>query len=204
MSTSWSAPDPRRAAVAAPASGVAASGVAAFGVAVDETATERVPVGEEVRAGLIAAVVPLLVAAPVGLLWAAVAPRVDVVVSGDRVDLAESGSTAFIAGDGFFLLAVALAGVVSGLVAWRLARQPGPGVVLGLALGGLAAAYVAMVVGQQVGSDAVQAAIDGGLQGALEINLRLRAREALVGWPVGALVAFVGASLVRRRPVRSG
>jgi len=189
VSTSWSAPDPRRASVAAPA----------FGVPVDDPAVERVPVGEEVRAGLVAAVVMLLVAAPVGLLWAAVAPRVDVVISGDRVDLADSGSAAFIAGDGFFLLAVALAGVVGGLAAWRLARQPSPGVVVGLALGGLAAAYVAMVVGQQVGSDAVQAAVDGGLQGALELNLRLRAQEALVGWPVGALVAYVGASLVRGR-----
>lgn len=189
MSTSWSAPDPRRAVAAAPA----------FGVPAEQTAAVAVPVAEEVRAGLVAAVVTLLVAAPVGLLWAAVAPRVDVVISGSRVDLADSGSAAFIAGDGFFLLAVALAGVVGGLVAWWLARQPGPGVVLGLALGGLAAAYVAMVVGQQVGYDAVQTAVDGGLQGGLELNLRLRAKEALVGWPVGALVAFVGASLLRRR-----
>jgi len=45
----------------------------------------------------------------------------------------------------------------------------------------------------------VQAAVDGGLQGALELNLRLRAREALVGWPVGALAAYVGASMVRGR-----
>ena len=194
MSTSWSSPDPRRAAVAAPA----------FGVAVEETAAEAVPVAEEVRAGLVAAVVTLLVAAPVGLLWAALAPRVDVVVSGTRVDLADSGSSAFIAADGSFLLAVALAGVVGGLLSWRLTRRPGPGVVLGLALGGLAAAYVAMVVGQQVGYDAVQTAVDGGVQGALELNLRLRAREALVGWPVGALVAFVLAALLRGRPARSG
>lgn len=190
MSTSWSAPDPRRIAAAPPA----------FGVPVEQVAAEQVPVGEEVRAGLVAAAATLLVAAPVGLLWAALAPKADVVVSGDRVDLADSGSAAFIAGDGFFLLAVALAGVVGGLTAWRLTRQPGPGVVLGLAVGGLTAAYVAMVVGQQVGSEAVQVAVDGGLQGALELNLRLRAREALVGWPVGALVAYVLASLLRRRP----
>ena len=193
MSTSWSSPDPGRAAVAAPA----------FGVPVAETAAEPVPLGEEVRDGLVAAVVSVLVAAPVGLLWAAVAPRVDVVVGGTQVDLADRDSSAFIAGDGAFLLVVALAGVVGGLLAWRLTRQPGPGVVLGLALGGLAAAYVAMVVGQQVGYDAVQAAVDGGVQGALELNLRLRAREALVGWPVGALVAFVIAALVRGRAARS-
>ena len=189
MSTSWSAPDPRRTVVAAPA----------FEVPPEATERQEATVAEEVRTGLVAAVVTVLVAAPVGLLWAALAPRVDVVVSGDRVDLADSDSAAFIAGDGFFLLAVVLAGVVGGLLAWRLARHPGPGVVLGLTLGGLAAAYVAMQVGEQVGSDAVQAAVDGGRQGALELNLRLRAREALVGWPVGALVAYVGASLLRGR-----
>lgn len=194
MSTSWSAPDSRGTAVVAPP----------FGMPVEQVVAEPVPVAEEVRAGLLTAAISLLVAAPVGLLWAAVAPRVDVVISGDRVDLADSGSSAFIAGDGFFLLAVTLAGVVGGLTAWRLARRHGPGVVLGLALGGLAAAYVAMVVGQQVGSDAVQAAVASDRQGALELNLRLRAREALVGWPVGALVAYVLASLVRGRPVRSG
>ncbi len=188
MTSSWSAPDPRRAATTVPV----------FGVPPDPTA-EDVPVGEEVRAGLVAAVASVLVAAPVGLLWAAVAPRVDVVITGARVDLADSGSAAFIAGDGFFLFATALSGVVGGLLAWRLTRVHGPGVVLGLALGGLVAAYVAMVVGQQVGADVVQAAVDGGGQGALELSLRLRAREALVGWPVGALVAYVLASLLRRR-----
>lgn len=194
MSTSWSAPDPRRTAVVA----------RPFGVAVEQPVAEPLRVGDEVREGLVTAAITLLVGAPIGLFWAAVAPRVDVVISGDRVDLADSGSSAFIAGDGFFLLAVTLAGVVGGLAAWRLARRHGPGVVLGLALGGLAAAYVAMVVGQQVGADAVQAAVDSDLQGALELNLRLRAREALVGWPVGALVAYVLASLVRGRVVRSG
>ncbi len=150
-------------------------------------------------AGLVAAVVTVLLAAPVGLLWAALAPRVDVVIAGQDVQLAEPGSSAFIAGDGAFLLAVTLAGLVGGVLAWRLARAHGPAVVLGLTVGGLLAAYVAMVVGQQVGLEEVQRAVTGGQQGALELNLRLRAQEALVGWPVGALVGYVATSLLRGR-----
>ena len=150
-------------------------------------------------AGLLAAVVTVLVGAPVGLLWALIAPRVDVVVQGQSVSLAMPGSSEFIAGDGFFLLAVTVAGVVSGLVAWRLGREHGPGVVVGLAVGGLAAAYVAKTTGGQVGLEEVRQAVAAGQQGALELSLRLRADVAMVGWPVGAMVAWIAASTLRGR-----
>ena len=186
VSTSWTTPDPRRAAPA-------------FGTPYVLPATASPSLQQDVQAGVTAAVVTVLLGAPVGLLWAALAPRVDVVVSGENVQLAEPGTSAFIAGDGFFLLAVLLAGAVGGLIAWRLGRAHGPAVVVGLTLGGLAAAYVAMRVGSTVGLEEVQQAVDAGQQGALELSLRLLAKEALVGWPVGALVAYVGASFVRGR-----
>lgn len=150
-------------------------------------------------AGVLTAVVTVLVGAPVGLLWAGLAPTVDVVVAGDQVQLVEPGSSAFIATDGFFLIAVALAGVVGGVLAWSLAHPHGPAVVVGLTLGGLAAAYVAMVVGEQVGLTEVTQAVQAGQQGALELTVQLRAQEALVGWPVGALVGYAAASLLRGR-----
>lgn len=152
---------------------------------------------DDARAGLLAAVVTVLVGSPVGLLWAAVAPRVEVVIAGQNVQLVQPGSSAFIAADAFFLLAVTVAGVIGGVVAWFLGRRHGPGVVVGLTVGGLAAAYVAMVVGQQVGLDEVQQAATVGQQGVLELSVRLRATEAVVGWPVGALLGYLGASFVR-------
>lgn len=186
MSTSWTTPDPRRAAPA-------------FGTPYVLPTAASPSVLQDLRAGLTAAVVTVLLGAPVGLLWAALAPRVDVVVAGENVQLAEPGTSAFIAGDGFFLLAVLLAGAVGGVLAWWLGRDHGPAVVVGLTVGGLAAAYVAMRVGSAVGLEEVQRAVDAGQQGALELSLRLRAREALVGWPVGALLAYVGTSFVRGR-----
>lgn len=186
MSTSWTTPDPRRPAPA-------------FGAPHVLPGAASSSLLQDVRAGLTAAVVPVLVGAPVGLLWAALAPRVDVVVAGGNVQLAEPGTSAFIAGDGAFLLAVLLAGAVGGVLAWWLGREHSPAVVVGLTVGGLAAAYVAMRVGSTVGLEEVQRAVSAGQQGALELSLRLRAKEALVGWPVGALVAYVGASFVRGR-----
>lgn len=186
MSTSWTSPDPRGTALS--------SGAASVVPAVASPSLQR-----DAFAGVLAAVVPVLVGAPVGLLWAALAPRVEVVVAGQDVQLAEPGTSAFIAGDGFFLLAGLLAGALGGLLAWRLGRDHGPAVVVGLTLGGLIAAYVAMRVGTTVGAAEVQAAVRAGQQGALELNLRLRAQEALVGWPVGSLLGYVGASFVRGR-----
>ena len=162
-------------------------------------APTRPSVLHDAFAGLLAAVVTVLVGAPVGLLWAAFAPQVEVVVAGEQVQLVEPGSNAFIATDGFFLIAVTLAGLIGGVLAWRLAHAHGPAVVVGLTLGGLAAAYVAMVVGQQVGLAEVEQAVRAGQQGALELTVKLRAREAVVGWPVGALVGYAAASLLRGR-----
>lgn len=189
VSTSWTTPDPRRAATTAPA----------FGSPYVLPATASPTLVEDARAGILAAVVTVLVGAPLGLLWAALAPRVDVSIQGRDVTLIQPGSNAFIAGDGAFLFAALLAGVVGGVLAWRLGRAHGPAVVVGLAVGGAVAAYVAMRVGQQVGLEEVQRAVTAGQQGALELNLRLRAREALVAWPVGSLLGYVGASLLRGR-----
>lgn len=189
MSNPWSTPDPRRTAVAAPA----------FGVPYARTVLAGPTLRQDAFAGTATALATVLLGAPVGLLWAAVAPRTDVALVGSDVQLLEPGTSAFIAADGVFLLVTAVAGVAVGLLTWWLGREHGPAVVVGLTLGGLLAGYVAMVVGQEVGRDALEAAVRAGQQGAIELTLRLRAREALVAWPVGALAAFVGASLLRGR-----
>ena len=193
MDTLWSAPDPRRIARAADAVPLP------FGAPYAAAASTVPTLWQDAVAGLLAAVVTVLVGAPVGLLWAAAAPKVDVVVAGDSVQLVEPGSSAFIATDGFFLLGVLLAGAIGGVLAWWLAHAHGPAVVVGLTLGGLAAAWVAMVVGEQVGLAEVESAVRAGQQGALELTVRLRAQEAVVGWPVGSLLGYAAASLLRGR-----
>ena len=141
-------------------------------------------------AGLVAATVCVLLGAPVGLLWAAVAPKVVVEVAGTAVKLASDAST-FIAGDGWFLGVVSAAGLLTGLAAWALGRRHGPGVVVGLTVGGLLAAYVAARTGELVDEGSARAAVEAGRMGGLELSLVLRSTEAIVGWPVGALLGFL-------------
>ena len=144
----------------------------------------------DTTAGLVTAVVCVLLGAPVGLLWAAVAPKVVVEVSGTAVKLASDAST-FIAGDGYFLGVVFVAGLVTGLAAWALGRRHGPAVVVGLTVGGLLGAYVAARTGELVDEGSARAAVEAGRTGGLELSLVLRSTEAVVGWPIGALLGFL-------------
>jgi hypothetical protein len=56
-----------------------------------------------------------------------------------------------------------------------------------------------MVVGEAVDAAEVRAALETGRQGPLELNLRLRAPEALVGWPAAAVVTFAAITAATRR-----
>jgi hypothetical protein len=141
----------------------------------------------------------VLLGAPVGLLWAAVAPRVDVVVADGGTTLAEPSPSGFIAADVLFLALVVAAGLLCGVAAWALAGQHGPGAVVGLAVGGLLAAEVARRSGQLVDAGQALAAAEAGQQGVVELSVRLRSAQALVGWPVAALAAHLVLTLLESR-----
>lgn len=162
-------------------------------------APRRTGVTAELGAAVLTAVGCLLLAAPLGLLWAGISPRVEVVVAapGD-VQLTDPTTTGFIAADGAFLLITVLAGVVTGLLAFRFGRRHGPGVVLGLVLGGLLGAEVARRTGQLVGAEEARSAVEAGREGVVELAVRLRARSAQVGWAVAALLTHVVALLFAR------
>lgn len=152
----------------------------------------------------------VLLAAPAGLLWSAVAPRVTVTFSPTGPDLPDVQSTkAFIGADGSFLVVALLVGALCGAVAWWLARRGGPWTVAGLVVGGLLAGLIAARVGLMPRTDAIFAALDrspGRTSGSVELflgrrmrdGLHMRAPWTLVGWPVGALLAFLVGAF--RRP----
>ena len=185
MSTPWSTPDPHRTVTGT-----------AFGQPYAHVEPISPPVRGDLLAALLTVAVPLLVAAPIGLAWAALAPRAQAVLAVDRYLQADPSSDAYIAGDGYFLAAVLLAGVITGLTAWRLGRQHGPAVVTALAVGGLGAALVVMRVGEAVGVDALKQAVRGGAA-RVDVTLDLGAMATLAGWPAAALLAYLAATLVR-------
>jgi len=168
----------------------------AFGRPYEHVEPATPPVRRDVLAALVTLAVPLLVAAPVGLTWGALAPRAVAVLAAGRYLPADPSTDAHIAGDGYFLAAVLLAGAITGLMAWGFGRRHGAAVVSALAVGGLGAAFVVMRVGEAVGVQALRQAVQGGAT-RVDVTLDLGAVVALAGWPVAALLAFLVATLVR-------
>ena len=164
------------------------------------SALRRHGLGDLAAAGLTTLGLVLL-AAPVGLLWAWLAPHVDVQLAAGGADIADPETKDFISADGHFLILGLVVGALCGVTAYLLGRRHGPGVVIALALGGLLAAWVAARTGMTVGRSSFRSALDaGGGSGIIQVNVRLRASAALFGWPVAALVSFLFAAM--RRPER--
>ena len=158
------------------------------------------PVADEVRTGLRLLVVLGLCGVPVGLLWSAVAPRPDLVRREGGLTYVDLETKDFIAADGLLFLLGAAAGILSALVAWRLARRRPLGALLGLVAGAGLASYVAYQAGVLLEDrEAVLAAAgDPAVAAPLEQALELRAWAALLGWPGAAALTF--ALLALRRP----
>ena len=188
----WASPDPRPRGGGTP-----------FGSA-PAVRAPGTPLWHDVRAGLLTVAVTVLVGAPVGLLWAALAPRVTVEVSGEDVQVLGAYTDGFIAVDAWFFAAVVVAGLIGGVLAWWLGGAHGPPVVLGLVVGGLAAAWIASRVGGEVDRVSVQQLVESGAQGRRELAVRLRATSALLGWPIASLLAFLALSVARRPAASSG
>jgi len=155
---------------------------------------------EEVVTGAFTAAVCVLLGAPVGFLWSALAPHAKVVITSDSPipNYAEGLTEDLIAADGWFAGVVLVAGLLTGVLAWWLARGSGPFVVVALAVGGLLAALAAAKVGMLPGQAALQAAADAGRPGNFVANVNLQTNLAIVLWPVGALASFL--TLVLSRP----
>ncbi len=188
----WASPDPR------PSGGGTPFGSPPAPVA------SGVPLWHDVRAGLLTVAVTVLVGAPVGLLWAAFAPRVTVEVSGEQVQVLDTYTDGFIAVDAWFLAAVVVAGLVGGVLTCLLGAEHGPAVVLGIVVGGLAAAWIAGRVGGEVDRVSAEQLVAAGVQGRREIAVQLRSTSALLGWPLASLLTFLAATLARRPAASSG
>ena len=152
----------------------------------------------DVRAFVAVVVSLVLLGAPVGLLWSAVAPRLTVQLTKDGPSSGNLEGKAFVGADGSFVVVVVVAGLLCGLLAWRSARRSGPATVLALLVGGLVAAKIAAVVGVRPGaSDVRQVLHDPAARGTLELFLKLRSPWAIVFWPVGALAGFLVLAFAR-------
>ncbi len=164
----------------------------------------RVPA--PVRTAVACAALVVLLGAPVGLLWSALAPRPLVLPTpGGGLDFADSETKAFIAADGTLFLLGLAAGVLTGVLGRLAARARPVAALVGLVLGAGLAAYVASRTGV-LGQDRaalLAAARAGRLPGGFDLPLQLRAHAVLLGWPAGTSLAYAALVLLGREDVRA-
>jgi hypothetical protein len=153
----------------------------------------------DVVAGVVAAAVMLVAGVPLGLLWGATAPRVDV------ADLlnnsAETALEAQPAADARFALLAAIFGLVAGLIAvWR-GRRAGWPLPVGLALGGLGGSLIAGQVGHLLQSDKALRAVPPTANPLVRdlVDVGIRADGVHAVYPFVALAVFLVLVLLTTR-----
>jgi hypothetical protein len=147
---------------------------------------DRIRWRQEARNTLLVTAYVALLGSIVGIVWHAVAPRVDIIPLATRGSQGAMkpliGADVWLGGLG---LAAALVCVVTLAIVDRDATE-GPGAMLGLAVGGLLGMLVA--------------AVDKQLRAyVLTWDLRVRAQGVLLSWPLAA-VLLNGVTIALRRP----
>jgi hypothetical protein len=106
------------------------------------------------RESLLALAVAVVLAAlglPLGLLWRAVAPRVEFVMTELGATTVQAEPEGFVADDGWYVLITFAAGLLSAIAVWALVRRRGPLMLLGLIVGCIAGAVLTAWLGHHIG-----------------------------------------------------
>lgn len=147
-----------------------------------------------------------MLGAVAGLIWAAVAPRavLQEVAHGEAV-LVNAESSAFIVADVWYCLIVAVGGVITGVVGYRLLiRRAGWVAAAGLVLGALAAALLALWIGENIGLGTYNHLLASSRNGArFHASLGLGAKSALAFWPMLTSATILLAGSGGRRPAEA-
>ena len=135
-----------------------------------------------------------------GVAWWALTdlPTFRVVPGGGAVT-SERGLAGYIAADAWFVVCGTVVGLVVGVLAWRWFGRAGwPVVVLAAGLGA-AAGLLCWLVGYRIGPGSFDARLAAARPGDLvPIDLTVRARVALLVWPLCAVIpVLLGSSLGR-------
>jgi hypothetical protein len=137
-----------------------------------------------------------------GLVWAAVAPRplLQEIARGEA-QVVNAETSAFIVADAWFCLIVAVGGLITGVLGYRLlVRRAGWVATAGLVLGAVAAALLAMWVGEQVGLGTYNHLLASSPVGTFfHASLSLGAKSSLAFWPLLTSAAILLAASGARR-----
>lgn len=148
----------------------------------------------EVRQAAVIAVAVAVCGVLLGLLWLWLAPRVPLIADSEAVFLKDTEGEQAIGVDGTFTLLALAFGAVSGAVVFLLRRRGGIPLVVGLTAGSLLGAVIAWRLGIFLGpeTDVVAHAKSVGKGVAFDAPMELKAKGALLAWPVAALLVHLG------------
>lgn len=128
-----------------------------------------------------------------GLLWLWLAPRVPLISNGKAVFLKDTEGEEAVGADGVFVLLALAFGAVSAAAVFWIRRRGGIALVVALALGGLLGSLLAWGIGVWFGPthDVVAHAREVGEGVPFDAYLELRAKGAVLAWPVAAMVVHL-------------
>ena len=136
-----------------------------------------------------------------GLIWAAVAPRalLQEVAHGEAQQV-NAETSAFISADAWFCIIVAVGGLITGVLGYRiLVRRAGWPATAGLVLGALAASLIALWVGENMGLGTYNHQLASSAVGVFfNSSLALGAKSGLVFWPLITSLVIVLAETGKR------
>ncbi|MFI2610062.1 hypothetical protein [Kitasatospora sp. NPDC018619] len=149
----------------------------------------------EVRVGAGVVLACLVAGVVVAGLWAWLAPKVPLLVDGDRILYADPEGEQRAGADAVFVLIGLGAGLVTALGAFLVTRRRGGGiaVALGLTVGGLLGSIGAWRIGRWLGpsGDLIGEARRVGNGGHFDAGIDLGALGALLVWPMTAMVVLL-------------
>jgi hypothetical protein len=148
----------------------------------------------DLRQAALATVAVTVAGVLLGLLWLWLAPRVPLISDGKAVYFHNTEGEEAVGADGTFALLAALCGALTGLAVFLLFRRGGVALVVGTAIGGLLASVVAWRLGVWLGptQDVAAHARAVGKGTVFDAPLQLRAKGALVVWPIAAAAVHLG------------
>ncbi|WP_240800396.1 MULTISPECIES: ABC transporter permease [Streptomyces] len=154
---------------------------------------EGLEMRSELRRAAVVLVGVTLAGIALGLLWLWLAPRVPLISNGKAVFSADSEGEETAAVDGTFVLLALGFGVLSAAVVFWFNRRGGIAVVVALALGGILGSVLAWGTGYLLGpeQDVVAHARAVGRGVVFDAPLGLRAKGALLAWPLAAMIVHL-------------
>ncbi|GHJ38247.1 hypothetical protein Sm713_38560 [Streptomyces sp. TS71-3] len=147
----------------------------------------------EVRQAAVTTVVLAVCGVLLGLLWVWLAPHVPLIADAQAVYLKDSEGEQAVGVDGVFTLLAIGFGVLSAPAVFLARRHGGVPVVVALALGGLLGGLIAWRLGIWLGpaQDVTAHARQVGKGVTFDAPLELKAKGALLAWPVAAILVHL-------------